>query len=183
LDLRVTKDPIHVYVIESGGSLSNGSTWSFIFDGLCRWLACPCDFEINWAGESILKEGASGEHCFDESRTIVTKWRSQRLSVPGTMIPTIFLVFGHGKKGRSPPYRIDVVLGRAGIRWRPTKPCTTGERLNSLATGDLTSRLVKQCMISIVAQAGGVRHGHAQAVFEENEKFQNDVSILAYAIR
>jgi len=26
-----------------------------------------------------------------------------------------------------------------------------------------------------------VRHGHAQVVFEGNEKFQNDVSILAYA--
>src|SRR6267378_5200339 len=181
-----------VYVIESGGSLSNGLPLEFYLStDYADGSPAPCDVEINWAGEEqSSKKAASGEQLLRRVRTNrygVAKVSG--LSVPGDNDSNNFsLSFRARDKKGEVGHHIESMWysGRAGIRvetdktlYKPSEPVEV-----QLATGAPDVTLVVEAMhdFQIVAsKLVRVRHGHAQAVFEENEKFQNDVSVLAYA--
>ena len=147
--------------------------------------------QINWAAEGqSSKKTASGEQLLRRVRTNrygVAKVSG--LSVPGDNDSSNFsLSFRARDKKGEVGHHIESMWysGRAGIRVETDKTLyKSGEPIEvQLATGKPDVTVVVEAMhdFQIVAsKLVRVRHGHAQAVFEENEKFQNDVSVLAYA--
>jgi len=115
-----------VYVIESAVPIESGSTWSFIFDGLCRWLRLPHATLESLAGE----EQSSKEGCLREQllRRVQESLRVAKVSglvLPGDNDSNNFsLVFGTDRKaGR---HHIESICGIGpGRNPRETdKPCT-----------------------------------------------------------
>ncbi len=194
-DLRVTKDPIHVYVIESSGSQSNGLPLEFYLStDYADGSPAPCDVEINWAGEEqSSKKAASGEPVEQLLRRVRTNRygvaKVSGLSVPGDNDTRNFsLSFRARDKKGEVGHHIESMWysRRAGIRVETDKTLyKPGEPIEvQLATSEPDVTVVVEAMhdFQIVAsKLVRVRHGHAQVMFEGNEKFQNDVSILAYA--
>jgi len=194
-DLRVTKDPIHVYVIESGNSQPNGLPLEFYLStDYADGSPAPCEVEINWKGEEqSSKKASSGERVEQFLRRVRTNRfgvaKVSGLGVPGDEDSGNFsLSFRARDKNRGIGQHIESMWysGRDGIRVATDKTLyKPGEPIEvQLATSEPDVTVVVEAVHDfqiLASKLVRVRHRHAQAVFEGNEKFQNEVSILAYA--
>jgi len=195
LDLRVTKDPIHVYMIETSGVQSKGLSMEFYLStDYADGSPVACDVEINWvAGQQSSKEAASSALIEQPLRLVHTN-RYGVAKVSGLTIPNdgdsndFSLSFrARDHKGRV-GHHIESMwyFKRSGIRVKTDKTLyKLGEPIEvQLATSqpDVTVVVEAAHEFQILAsQLVRVRHGHADVVFPGGDKFENEVSITAYA--
>lgn len=194
-DLRVTKDPIHVYVIESSGSQSNGLPLEFyVSTDYADGSPVQCDVEINWVdGHQPSKNAALSAPVEQPLRRIHTN-RYGVAKVSGLTIPSAGDSNDFSLSFRARDHKGEVghhtesmwYSDRSGIRIETDKTLyKPGEPIEvQLATSQPEVTVVVEAVHDFQVLASRlvrVRHGHADVVFDGGNKFQNDVTILAYA--
>ncbi len=194
-DLRVTKDPIHVYVIESNGPQSNGLPLEFYLStDYADGSPVQCDVEINWVGgQQSSKSAASSAPVEQFLRRVHTNRygvvKVTGLTVPGNADSNNFSLSFRARdhKGEIGHHTESMWYSdRAGIRVESDKTLyKSGESIEvQLITSKPDVTVVVEAMHDfqvLSTKLVRVRHGHAGVVFDPNDKFQNEVSILAYA--
>ena len=194
-DLRVTKDPIHVYVIESNGPQSNGLPLEFYLStDYADGSSVQCDVEINWVGgQQSSKSIASSTPVEQFLRRVHTNRygvvKVTGLTVPGNADSNNFSLSFRARdhKGEIGHHTESMWYSdRAGIRVESDKTLyKSGEPIEvQLITSKADATVVVEAVHDfqvLSTKLVRVRHGHASVVFDPNDKFQNDVSTLAYA--
>ena len=194
-DLRVTKDPIHVYVIPSSGPHSSGLPLQFYLstdhaDG----SPVPCDVEIEWLTlQPSSKSAASSAPVRQFFRRVHTN-RYGVVKVSGLTVPADADSNNFSLSFRARDHQGEIghhteslwFSDRPGIRVESDKTLyKSGEPIEvQLTTSEPDVTVVVEAIHDfqvLATKLVRVRHGHASVVFDPNDKFQNEVSILAYA--
>jgi hypothetical protein len=193
-DLRVTKDPIHVYVIEPSQSTPQGIPLEmYLSTDYADGSPAQCDVEISWVdSEQRSTDGFTAPPLEQPLRHVRTN-RYGVAKVSGLTVPD------HANSGRfSLSFRARDHQGEvgqhtesmwsfahSGIRVETDK--TLYKAGESIAVQLVTSKPDTTVVVEAVhdsevlaSKLVHVRHGHASASFEASDKFQNEVSILAY---
>jgi hypothetical protein len=193
-DLRITKDPIHIYVIAGGGSEVSGLPLEFyVSTDYADGTPAPCDVEINWVIGSESSRDSEGPAPTEELLRRVRTNRYGLAKIRGLKVPSepdtrgFDLSFrARDSKGeigrhvetmwysRSSGIRVhtDKMLYQPGdpidVQLESTRPDATVvvEAVHDFQV--LASKLVR------------VRHGRAEVSFDATEPYHNDVTILAY---
>jgi hypothetical protein len=194
-DLRVTKDPIHVYVIESNGPQSNGLPLEFYLStDYADGSPVQCDVDINWVGGQQSSRSATSSAPVEQFLRRVHTNRYGVVKVTGLTVPgeadsnNFSLSFrARDHKGEIGHHTESMWYSdRAGIRVETDKTLyKSGDPIE-------VQLLTTKPDVTVVVEATHdfqvlstklvrVRHGHASVVLDANDKFQSDVSILAYA--
>jgi A-macroglobulin TED domain/Alpha-2-macroglobulin family/Carboxypeptidase regulatory-like domain/MG2 domain/Alpha-2-macroglobulin bait region domain/A-macroglobulin receptor binding domain/Macroglobulin domain MG3/Type II secretion system (T2SS), protein G len=198
-DLRITKDPIHIYVIGAAGSLPSGLPLEFYLStSYADGSPASCDVEISWADDQPAPENAvSGEPVEQFLRRVHTN-RYGVAKVAGLTTPGLTGPAHSGSSNFELSFRAKDSKGavgrhieamwfydRPGIRvatdktlYKPGEPVQV--RLTT-AEPDLTLVLdaVRDFQI-IASKQVHVRHHSAEVVFDSADKFENEITILAY---
>jgi hypothetical protein len=194
-DLRVTKDPIHVYVIGSSGSPSQGLPLEFYLStDYADGSPVQCDVEISWAGgQQTSKTGVLTAPVEQPLRRVRTNRygvaKVSGLTVPGNADSGNFSLSFRARDHKGEVGRHTESMwfsDRFGIRVETDKTLyKAGESIEvQLATGKPDATVVIEAVHDFQVLASKlvhVRNGHANVSFEASDKFQNAVSILAYA--
>ncbi len=194
-DLRVTKDPIHMYVIPSSGPQSNRLPLQFYLStDYADGSPVPCDVEIEWlAPQQSPKSAASSAPVRQFLRRVHTNRygvvKVSGLSVPGdadsSNVSLSFRARNH--RGEIGHHTESLWFSdRPGIRVETDKTLyKSGEPIEvQLKASEQDVSVVVEAIHDFQAVSTKlvrVRHGSASVVFDPNDKFQNEVSILAYA--
>lgn len=194
-DLRITKDPIHVYVIQSSGSPSNGLPLEFyVSTDYADGTPAQCDVEINWlGGQQSPRNIALGVPLEEPLRHVRTNRygvaKVSGLSIPSEGGSNDFSLRFHAldRKGKV-GYHTESMWysGRSGIRVETDKTLyRPGESIEAQVTTSQPDVTVvieavhdEQVLASKLLR---VRHGHASVGFDATDRFENEVTILAYA--
>jgi hypothetical protein len=195
-DLRITKDPIHIYLIESNGPQRKGFPLEFYLStDYADGTPVQCDIEINWVEGQKSSRNADLSTPVEEPLRHVRTNRYGLAKVSGLTIPNgddssgfslSFLARDHkGEVGHHAESRW--YSDQFGIRVKTDKTLyKPGEPIEvELATSQPDVTVVVDAMNHsrvLASKLVRVRHGHANVVFDASDKFQNDVSILAYSL-
>jgi hypothetical protein len=198
-DLRITKDPIHVYIIGAESDQPGGLPLQFyISTDYADGSPASCDVEINWTGDQPSSQNTGTSEPIEQFLRRVHTNRYGVAKVTGLSVPSItapadstFRDFdlsfrakdSKGAVGRhveslrfydQPGIRVatDKTLYKPGepvrVRLTAAEPDTTlvVEAVHDFRV--LASKLVH------------VRHNYAEVVFDSTDKFENEVTIVAY---
>ncbi|HKN76847.1 MAG TPA: MG2 domain-containing protein [Candidatus Acidoferrum sp.] len=198
-DLRVTKDPIHIYVIGADRSQPNGLPLEFYLStDYADGSPASCEVEINWAGEQpSSKNPGSGEPVEQFLRRVHTNRygvaKVTGLSVPGiteradSASSNFDLSFRAKDSKGAVGHHIESLwsYNRPGIRvetdktlYKPGEPIQI--RLTTAAPDQSVVVEAVHDFQVITSKLVHVRHNTAEVVFDSTDNFENEVSILAY---
>jgi hypothetical protein len=194
-DLRLTKYPIHIYVIDADNSQSSDLPLEFYLStDYADGSPAQCDVEINWAGEQQSPRNAIFSAPVEQRLRHVHTNRYGVAKVSGLTIPSSgesnqFALSFHARdrKGQIGVHTEAIWYSdQFGIRVKTDKTLyKPGEPIEvQLATSQPDVTVVVEAVHDFQVLASKlvhVRHGQADLEFEGNDKFQNEVSILAYA--
>jgi hypothetical protein len=194
-NLRVTKDPIHVYVIESNGPQSKGLPLQFYLStDYADGSPASCDVEINWvAGQQSSKNTTLSASVEQPLRRVHTNRygvaKVKGLTVPSNADSSNFSLsfrardhkgeIGHHTESIWYSDRPGISVETDKVLYKPGEPIevrliTTEPDVTVVVEAVHDFRVLSSKLVHI-------RHGHVSLVFNPSDKFQNDVSILAYA--
>jgi hypothetical protein len=198
-DLRVTKDPIHIYIIGSNSSQSKGLPLEFYLStSYADGSPASCDVEVySSADEPSPRNPAPSEPVEQFLRRVHTNHygvaKVAGLTVPGLVAPgegspTYFYLSFRAKDGKGTIGNHKESMwfnDRPGIHiatdktlYRPGEPVQVG-----LTTSEPDQSVVVEAVHDfqvIASKLVHVRHNTAELVFDSTEKFENEVTILAY---
>ena len=193
-DVRVTKFPIHLYVIESSGPQAKGLPLEFyVSTDYADGSHAQCNVEINWMpGQSSRKSDAAPPAKQPLRRIHTNRYgvaKVSGLTLPGGANSSDFSLSFRARdhKGAVGHHTESMwYSNRPGIRVETNKTLyKAGEPIEVQLT---TSEPAVTVMVDAVhnsqilaSKLVRVRRGHASLVFAPSDKFQNEVSILAYA--
>jgi hypothetical protein len=193
-DVRVTKDPIHVYVIGSNGSAARGLPLEFYLStDYADGTPVQCDVEIGWEAATRPSKDAYFATSSGQPLRRVRTNRYGVAKVSGLTIPAdadsgnfILSFKARNHKGDVGHQTESMWLsGQFGVRvatdktlYKPREPV---EARISTSRPDTTVvvEVIHDFQV-LASKLVRVRHGHATVSFEANDKFQNEVNILAY---
>ena len=198
-DLRVTKDPIHIYIIGSNNSQSNGLPLEFYLStSHADGSPASCDVEINWADDvPTSKTANSGEPIEQFLRRVHTNRYGvakvagltvPRLAAKGDGVPTYFHLSFRAKDGKGAVGnhkesmwfndRPGIHVATDKILYKPGEPVQV-----RLTTSESDQSVVVEAVHDfqvIASKLIHVRHNTAELAFDSTEKFENEVTIVAY---
>jgi hypothetical protein len=194
-DIRVTKDPIHVYVIELGGSLSKGLPLEFYLStDYADGSPAQCDVEISWVSSQQSSRTAIQAAAVEQPLRRVRTNRYGVAKVSGLSIPSTgdfnqFSLSFLARDRKDEVGRHTESIGyssRSGISVKTDKTLyRPGEPIEAqLTTSQVDVTLVVEAVHDeqvLASKLVRVQHGHASVEFEATDAFENEVSILAYA--
>jgi len=197
--LRVTKDPIHIYLIGSNNSQSNGLPLEFYLStSYADGSPASCDVEINWADDlPTSKTAGSGQPVEQFLRRVHTNHYGvakvagltvPRLAVPPDKGAADFELSFHAKdnKGEVGHHSESMWFSDSpGIRVSTDKTLyKPGEPVQVLLTTsepDLSVIVEAVHDLQVIAsKLVHVRHNTADVAFDSTDKFENEITILAY---
>jgi hypothetical protein len=196
LDLRLTKDKIHVYVIDSNGGRVKGLPLEFYLStSYADGSPASCDVEINWlATRKFATNGASPVPVEQPLRRVHTNRygvaKVSGLAAPGGADSSDFsLRFRARDREGAIGYHTESMWYYTGgpvIRVKTDKTLyklgepVAVQLLTSAPDGTVVVEAVRDSQV-LASKLLRVHHGRANALFESSDKFQNEVTILAYA--
>jgi len=195
-DLRVTRDPIHIYLIRSG-ALDYPHEF-YLSTDYADGTPAQCDVQIKWAPT---ESSNTGDESSKAGETLLTRVRTNRYGVAkvtGLNTPEAeesgefqFVLDAKDDKG-SAGHQTEIVWSNDSERKLAIRVSTNktlyqqGEPIGV----DLKSRTPDTSVIVdavhdekvIASQVIRLRHGRASLVFPPDERFRNQVTIVAYAV-
>jgi len=193
-DLRITKEPIHIYVISSNNSYPGGLPLEFYLStDYADGTPAACDVEIQWA---VTDE--PGHPIPTLALQQIRRVRTNRFGVAkvtGLNIPAhategeLYLKFrARDHKGLVGTHtESDWVESQSGVRvatnktlYAPNEPIDV-----ELSIGNQDIILAVDAMHDakvLASRLVHVRNGHGNLTFSTGNEFQNDITILAYAL-
>ncbi|HTC64777.1 MAG TPA: alpha-2-macroglobulin family protein [Candidatus Saccharimonadales bacterium] len=193
-DVRITRDPIHIYFIEPNYFQPSGLPIEFFIstenaDG----TPAECDVELRW-----IQTDARGNPIGPLSGQILRRVRTNRYGI--AKVTNLNIPMQSSSSNFSLNFLARDRKGLVGSQTEssqnsdhPGVRVSTDKTLYSLnqpiyaelAASTQDIRLVVDAVHDsqvLASQLVHVRHGHASVFFPANEKFQNEVTILAYAL-
>lgn len=193
-DLRVTKDPIHIYVIEPRGSPSQGMPLEmYLSTEYADGTPAQCDVEISWVDDrQVFGDGIPVPPVEQPLRHVRTNRygvaKVSGLTVPGDAASQdsalSFKARDHkGEVGHhtesmwySDRFRIRVETDKTLYK--------AGEPIEvQVATNNPDTTVIVEAVHDsqvLASKLVHVRHGHATVSIKANDEFQNEVILLAY---
>ena len=193
-DLRITKDPIHVYVVGVGRYQPKGLPLEFyVSTDYADGAPAPCDLDIRWSPTD--SQGRTIAGILQQPLRRVRTNRYGVAKVSGLNLPAAaaegqfeLTFLARDKKGLLGTYsESEWQVDRPGVRVETDKTLYT---MNEPIAVNLSASVQNMVVVVdavhdnqvLASRLVPVRHGHAEVVFPANEKFQNKVSILAYGL-
>ncbi|HKS82801.1 MAG TPA: MG2 domain-containing protein [Candidatus Acidoferrales bacterium] len=193
-DLRLTKYPIHIYVIGANGGAARGLPLEFyVSTDYADGAPASCDVEIEWLNPSHMDSRGS----VSSSPQIIRRVRTNRYGVAkvsGLVLPSDtgnddfalnFIARDH--KGLVARHTESIYSGYSPvIRVETDKTLyKLGEPISvRLATAEPGVAVIVEAIhdgLVVASQLVHVRNGHADLEFAANDQYQNEVTILAYS--
>jgi hypothetical protein len=198
-DLRVTKDPIHIYIIGADFAQPGGLPLQFyISTDYADGSPASCDVEINWVDNLPSSKNAGADESIDRflRRVHTDRYGVAKvagLSVPGMTAPAdsaslnFDLSFRAKDSKGAVGHHVESMrfYDRPGIRvatdktlYKPGEPVQV-----HLTTGEPDTTLVVEAVHDfqvIASKQVHVRRNGADVVFDSTDKFENEVTFLAY---
>jgi hypothetical protein len=199
-DLRVTKDPVHIYVIGSDKPESGGLPLEFYLStSYADGSPASCDVEVYWAGEqkSSKSNSTSAEPVEEFLRRVHTN-RYGVAKVAGLSVPARTAHSPNDSSNIELSFRAKDSKGEVGHHvesiWSNDSPgirVATDKTLYKpgepvqvrLATAEPDLTLVVDALHDfqiIASKQVHVRHNTAEVVFDSTDKFENEVTVVAY---
>jgi len=193
-DVRITKEPIHVYVIAANKSHMEGLPLEFYLStDYANGTPAACEVEIQWGAAD-----EQGRPIPTVGPQLVRRVRTNRYGVAkvtGLNIPAQAAAGGVYLNFRARDHK-GLVGNHAESNWEADRPGVRVETNKTLYAPnepiDVELSASHQDMILAVevmheaqvlaSRLVHVRHGHASLTFSTSEKFQNEITILAYAL-
>jgi hypothetical protein len=194
-DLRVTKDPIHVYLIGSSGSPSRGLPLElYLSTDYADGSPAQCDVEISWVGsrqpsENVVLTAPVAQPLRHVRTNRYGVAKVSGLSVPGNADSENFSISFRARdhKGELGHHTESMWYSdQFGIRVETDKALyKPGESIEvQLSTSRPDATVVVEAVHDfrvLASKLVHLRHGQANVSFAASDRFQNEVSILAYA--
>ncbi len=193
-DVRITKEPIHVYVIAANNSHIEGLPLEFYLStDYADGTPAACEVEIQWGPAD-----ERGRPVPTLVPQLIRRVRTNRfgvVKVSGLNIPAqaaageFYLNFrARDRKGLVGNHaESDWEADRPGVRvetnktlYAPNEPIDV-ELSASHQDMILSVEVMYEAQV-LASRLVHVRHGHASLTFSPSEKFQNEITILAYAL-
>jgi hypothetical protein len=192
-DIRISKEPIQVYVIKEGGLEANGLPLEFfVSTDYADGSPAQCEVQFSWVAKAA--KNAAGSSSISElplGRVRTNRYGLAKVSglkVPGAPASgNVFLSFvatdrkgagGHHGEGLRYSTDPEIRVSTDKILYRPDDPIEV-----TLATNRPDLMVFVEAMHDdqvLASQAVRVRGGHADLVFPPNHEFQDEVTIWAY---
>jgi hypothetical protein len=198
-DLRITKDPIHIYIIGAESDQPGGLPLQFyISTDYADGSPASCDVEINWVDDQPSSQNAGTSASIDQFLRRVHTNRYGVAKVTGLSAPSITAPADSASREFDLSFRARDSKGavgrhveslsfydRPGIRVATDKTLyKLGEPVQVLlTTAESDTTLIVEAVHDfqiIVSKQVYVRHNYAEVVFDSTDKFENEVTILAY---
>ena len=190
-DIRITKAPIHIYVIHQDGGAPSGPLDFYVSTSLADGMPANCEVTI-WS----VRRGPSGGPNLPETllRTIHTN-QFGVAKVTGLLVPQrgpqdeFSVMFqAQDPKGLSGSHsesfwRSDSSQLRVSTNKTLYRP---GEPLEVKLTSDQPELRVEVQAVSewrvLSSQTVSIKHGHGTAIMTTDERFRGDITLVAYAL-
>ncbi len=198
-DVRVTKDPIHVYVISSGGSQPSGLPLEFYLStSYADGSPASCDVEIYWAGGEPSANNPSPSEPVEQFLRRVHTNHYGVAKVAGLNVPSPTTSSNNGSHNFDLSFHAKDNKGEVGHHiesmWSSDSPgirVATDKTLYKpgepvqvrLTTSQPDQSVVVDAVHDfqvIASKQVYVRHNSAEVTFDSTEKFENEITILAY---
>jgi len=192
-DIRITKEPIHVYVIEGNGLEVNGLPLDFyVSTDYADGTPAQCDVQVSWVARPS-KDGAGSHATWEQPLRRVHTSRYGLARVSGLKVPgdpdsgDAYLSLratdrkgaaGHHTEGLRYSDRPDIRVATDKTLYRPEEPIEV-----TLASNQPDLTVFVEAIHDdrvLASQMLRVRGGRASLVFPPSDKFQDDVTIFAY---
>jgi hypothetical protein len=198
-DLRITKDPIHIYIIGAESDQPGALPLQFyISTDYADGSPASCDVEINWVDEQPSSQNAGTSASIDQFLRRVHTNRYGVAKVTGLSVPSITAPGNSASREFDLSFRVKDSKGavgrhveslrfydQPGIRVETDKTLyKPGEPMQvRLTAAEPDTTLVVEAVHDfqvIASKQVHVRHNYAEVVFDSTDKFENEVTILAY---
>jgi hypothetical protein len=198
-DLRITKDPIHIYAIDASGSQHNGPPLEFYLStSYADGSPASCDVELFWAGDQSSANNASPREPVEQYLRRVHTNRYGVARVAGLSVPRpttlsssgsyAFDLSFHAKDSKGEVgHHVESMwfLDSPGIRIATDKTLyEPGDPIQvRLTTSDPDLSVVVEAIHDfqvIASKQVHVSRNTAELAFDSTENFENEITILAY---
>ncbi len=198
-DLRVTKDPIHIYIIGADFSQPGGLPLQFyISTDYADGSPASCDVEVNWTGDQPSSQNIGTSEPVEQFLRRVHTNRYGVAKVAGLSVPSVTAPADSVSQEFDLSFRAKDSKGAVGrhveslrfydqpgirvgtdkILYKPGEPIQV-----RLTAAEPDTTLVVEAVHDfrlLASKQVHLRHNYAEAVFDSTGKFENEVTIVAY---
>jgi hypothetical protein len=193
-DIRITKDPIHIYLIPANQFQPKGLPLEFYISAdYADGTPAQCDVEITWSATDSAGYPVAGQIQRPLRRIRTNRYGVAKVTglvVPAQAGSRNLVLYFRAKDGKG------LVGSQAESDWNANRPGVRVETNKTLYAQnepiavELTASKQDSMLFVDVVQDGQVlasrlvhvRRGHAGVLFPPNDKFQNRVTIFAFGL-